>query len=131
MPLPKWLARFNLLVTNRVLGPLARWAPGMGIIIHTGRTSHRQYRTPVMVFRRGKRLLIALTYGPEAQWVQNVLAAGGCELITGNRRLRVAEPRSFHDETRGNMPVLVKFVLGVLNVSDFLELTVEANMASQ
>jgi len=58
MPLPRWLARFNLQVTNRILGPLARWAPGMGIVIHVGRKSHRQHRTPVMVFRRGNRFVM-------------------------------------------------------------------------
>jgi hypothetical protein len=73
MPFPRWLARVNLHVTNRVLGPLASRVPGMGVIIHLGRKSHQQYRTPVMVFRRSNRFIIALTYGRDSQWVQNVL----------------------------------------------------------
>ena len=36
MPLPKGLARFNLRVTNRVLGPVAARLPGFGIVIHVG-----------------------------------------------------------------------------------------------
>ena len=64
MPLPRWLARFNLRVTNRILGPLAEHGPGMGIVIHRGRKTKRHYRTPVMVFRRGEGFVIALTYGP-------------------------------------------------------------------
>ena len=97
MPLPRWLARFNLHVTNRILGPLARFAPWIAIVAHIGRKSHRRYRTPVVIFRRGDHFLIALTYGPESQWVQNVLAQGGCELEIMGRTLRLAEPRILHD----------------------------------
>ena len=131
MPLPRWLARFNLLVTNRILGPLARWAPPMGIVIHVGRNSHRQYRTPVMLFRRGDRFVIALTYGRDSQWVQNVLAANGCELIMQNRTLWLSHPRVFHDERRQSMPALVRTFLGMLHASDFLELTIDQGTASQ
>lgn len=124
MPLPRWIARVNLLVTNRILGPLARWVPGMGVVIHIGRKSHREYRTPVMIFCRGNRFVIALTYGHDSQWVQNVLAANGCELETRKRTLRLSNPRVFHDERRASMPLFVRLVLGILNVSDFLELTI-------
>jgi deazaflavin-dependent oxidoreductase (nitroreductase family) len=124
MPAPRWLAKFNLLVTNRLLGPLARYMPGMGVVLHVGRKTHRQYRTPVLVFRRGDRVIVALTYGRESQWVANVLAANGCELETEGRRLRLSHPRVHHDEQRTAMPGLVRFALGVLNVSDFLELTI-------
>jgi hypothetical protein len=78
MPAPRWLARFNLQVTNPLLGPLARHMPGMGVVVHVGRKTHRQYRTPVLVFLRGERLIIALTYGREAQWIANILAENGC-----------------------------------------------------
>jgi hypothetical protein len=33
----KSLARFNLLVTNRITGLFAGWLPGFGIIRHVGR----------------------------------------------------------------------------------------------
>jgi hypothetical protein len=46
MPFPRWIARVNLHVTNRLLGPLARRLPGMGVVIHIGRKTHRQYITP-------------------------------------------------------------------------------------
>jgi deazaflavin-dependent oxidoreductase (nitroreductase family) len=131
MPLPRWVARVNLLVINRILGPLASWAPGMAIVIHVGRKSHREYRTPVMVFRRCNQFVIALTYGRESQWVQNVVAANGCRLEAGGRTLRLALPRIFHDEQRQHMPVLVRLFLRILNVSDFLELTINQDTASQ
>ena len=37
MPLPKALARFNLKVTNPVLGHVAGRLPGFAIVTHVGR----------------------------------------------------------------------------------------------
>lgn len=123
MPAPRWLARFNLRVTNRILGPLASRLPGMGFVLHIGRKSQRHYRTPVMIFRRGNRMLIALTYGPKSEWVLNVLAKGECEFETQGEIIHLVNPRIVHDEERREMPPLVRFPLGLLNVSDFLELS--------
>jgi deazaflavin-dependent oxidoreductase (nitroreductase family) len=131
MPLPRWLARVNLHVTNRLLAPVASRLPGMGVVVHVGRKTRRRYRTPVIVFRRGDRVIIALTYGRESRWVHNVLAEGGCELEARTRKLRLSHPRLFHDEQREAMPAFVRRVLGLFNVSDFLDLTLPANTASQ
>jgi deazaflavin-dependent oxidoreductase (nitroreductase family) len=122
MPAGRRIARFNRIVTNRILGPLAPFVPGMGVIVHTGRTSGRQYRTPVLVFSRDDRYIIALTYGPETDWVRNVMAAGGCTLETRGRTLRLSQPRLLHDEERRLMPPVIRQVLGVGKVFDFLEL---------
>jgi len=103
----------------------------MGIIIHVGRKSHQQYRTPVMVFRRGNRFIIALTYGRDSQWVQNVLAANSCELETRKWTLRLSHPRVFRDERCESMPAFVRLFLGILGMCDFLELTVDPGTASQ
>jgi deazaflavin-dependent oxidoreductase (nitroreductase family) len=131
MPVPRWVARVNLHLTNRLIGPLASRLPGMGVVVHVGRKTHRQYRTPVMVFRRGDQLTIALTYGRESQWVHNVLAEGRCDLETQNRTLPLSHPRLFRDDSRKTMPRVVRLILGLLNVSDFLELTVVRNAAAQ
>ena len=64
---PRWLARFNRRVANRLLGPLAPHLPGFGVVVHIGRKTHRRYRTPVNVFRRADGYVIALTYGPDAE----------------------------------------------------------------
>jgi hypothetical protein len=49
MPFPRWIARVNLHVINHLLAPIAQRLRGMGVVIHTGRKTHRRYRTPVMV----------------------------------------------------------------------------------
>lgn len=123
MPLPRWLARFNFRVTNNLLGPLATRLPGWGVVVHTGRKSHRQYRTPVFVFPRGDRFIIALTYGRESQWVHNVMAQGGCALETEGRTVRLSGPRIFHDDDRRTVPAFHRRILAAFNVSDFLEFT--------
>ncbi|HZQ24225.1 MAG TPA: nitroreductase/quinone reductase family protein [Terriglobales bacterium] len=130
MPAPRWLARVNLHVTNRLLGGLATRLPGMGVVLHVGRKTHRQYRTPVLVFRRGHRFIIALTYGSESQWVQNVLVDDGCKLETEGQTLRLLHPHLFRDDQRSAMPPVVRFALRLLNVSEFLELTVAGNASS-
>ena len=121
MPAPRWLARVNLHVTNSILGPVAKYFPGMGVIVHAGRKTHRLYRTPVLVFRRGSDFIIALTYGKESQWVQNVVAQGGCELTNMGRTIHLAHPRILHDDQRRTMPAAIRPILNLLNVSDFLQ----------
>jgi deazaflavin-dependent oxidoreductase (nitroreductase family) len=125
MPLPRSIARVNRRVTNHLLGGLAQRLPGFGVVVHKGRTSGRQYRTPVNVFRRGDRYIIALTYGSNADWVRNVLADGGCTLETRGQTLRLSRPRLFHDEARSAVPAPVRLVLGIVRVHDFLELTLD------
>ncbi len=125
MPISHRVARFNRRVTNRITGRLAPRLPGFGVVVHTGRKTHRQYRTPVNVFPRSGKYIIALTYGPDSDWVRNVLASGGCTLETRGRTLRLSRPRLFHDERRLSMPAPARLILGLVHVDDFLELTPE------
>ena len=66
--------------------------------------------------------VLALTYGPDTDWVENVLAAGGCELRTRGRVVRLVSPRLFHDEARHDIRPLERQVLRVIGVADFLSL---------
>jgi deazaflavin-dependent oxidoreductase (nitroreductase family) len=122
VPLPRSVARFNRGATNRILGPLAPRLPGFGMVLHTGRKSGRPYRTAVNVFGRPGGYVVALTYGPEADWVRNVLASGGCRLETRGRTLRLTRPRLVHDERRRLVPPPVRVILGLIRAYDFLEL---------
>jgi len=122
MPAPRPLARFYRRATNRVIGPLAARLPGFGRVVHRGRVTQREYRTPVNVFRHDGRYVIALTYGPDSHWVRNALAAGGCTLEVRGRTVRLIEPRLVHDERRRAVPAPIRVALGLLDVSDFLAL---------
>ncbi len=75
---------------NRLTLRLARSGRGpFTIVRHRGRTSGREYETPIMVARLGRDAVVELTYGDRVQWYRNVLAAGGCELVRGDRVERV------------------------------------------
>jgi deazaflavin-dependent oxidoreductase (nitroreductase family) len=130
MPLPRSVAHFNRRITNRVLGPLAYWLPHFGIVVHRGRKSGREYRTPVNVFRRPGGFVVALTYGPDSDWVHNVLAAGGATLITRGRPVRLTNPRLVHDETRRAVPRVLRLVGRLGRVSYFLDLSLVTSSVS-
>jgi deazaflavin-dependent oxidoreductase (nitroreductase family) len=123
MPIPRVVRQWNKAGLNRVTRPVAGWLPGLGVVIHRGRRTGRRYRTPVNVFPAENGYIFALTYGPDTDWVRNVLAAGGCELQTRGRTVRLVSPRVFHDEQRRAIRPLERQVLRVLNVTDFLSLT--------
>jgi deazaflavin-dependent oxidoreductase (nitroreductase family) len=123
MPLPRQLAHFNRRITNRITRPLAGWMPGFAIVIHVGRRSGRTYSTPVNVFRDRGRYVFALTYGPESDWVRNVLAAGGCKIKTRRRVVEFRDPQLFTDPTRRLVPAPARWILGLVNVDEFMALS--------
>jgi deazaflavin-dependent oxidoreductase (nitroreductase family) len=122
MPIPRVVGRWNKIGLNRVTRHVAPWLPGLGVVVHRGRRSGKEYQTPVNVFATEDGYVLALTYGPDPDWVKNVLAAGGCDLLTGGRVVRLTAPRLFHDETRRDIRPLERQVLRVIGVADFLSL---------
>jgi len=131
MPLPRALARLNRVGLNRIVRYLAGWFPGQGIVVHTGRRSGRVYRTPVTMFRREGGYAVALTYGRQSDWVRNVLAAGGCRIVTRGREVRVTNPRIVRDERRALARPVERVVLGWLRVSEFVLLDPAPDQAGQ
>ena len=107
---PRWIAAFNLKVTNRITAPFVTWLPGFGVITHIGRKSARPYRTPVNVFQRGSEYVFFLTYGSDVQWVKNVVAKGSCSIETHGRVVELVEPRLITDPELRPAPPLVRFV---------------------
>lgn len=49
-----------------------------GVVRHIGRRSGKHYETPIVIQPSDNGFIIELTYGPEVDWYQNVLAARGC-----------------------------------------------------
>ena len=119
----RWVAAFNLAVTNRITSRVADRLPGFGILTHVGRKSGKVYRTPVNVFRAPDGFLIALTYGRKSEWVKNVLAAGGCELRIRHVGHRLSTHTIVHDPTCKRFPLVVRIVLGLIGANDFMQLS--------
>ena len=120
MPFPRTMARLNKRGLNRLVRHTAPVTPGMGVVIHRGRRSGREYQTPVNVFRTADGFMFALPYGPGSDWVQNVLAAGGGELRTRRRSYQLTAPRLVHDESRPGFRPFERQVLRLIGVADFL-----------
>jgi deazaflavin-dependent oxidoreductase (nitroreductase family) len=127
VPIPMSVARFNRHVTNRITRTFADRLPGFAILHHVGRTSGRAYSIPINVFRDGNDYILALTYGADTDWVKNVLAAGGCEIVTRGQRIQLTNPRITTDTERRWAPPLVRpllrLVLGSVGATQVMRLT--------
>jgi deazaflavin-dependent oxidoreductase (nitroreductase family) len=99
------LARFNRRVPNRVIGTIAgrRLSP-VAFMVHQGRRSGRRYRTPVMPLPLADGFLVSLPYGPDRDWVRNLVSAGRATLQRGGRTFEVADPRLL--DVAGAAPLL-------------------------
>ena len=84
--MPRVMRRINRDLTNRLMTPIAAYAPRMAVVRHVGRKSGRAYRTPVLAFPLEHGILTPLPYGTDTDWVLNLLAAGGAELEVFGRR---------------------------------------------
>ena len=119
----RWLAKINIVFTNRITSLFAGWLPGFGILTHVGRKSGKVYRTPVNVFRAPNGFIIALTYSSESEWVKNVLAPGGCELKTRGKKYQLSAPNVVRDPTRRRFPIPVRVVLRIVGADEYMELS--------
>ena len=113
--------------TNRIVNPITRrfagWVPGFAIISYVGRHSGKRYRTPLNVFHRDGRYVFALTYGREAEWVKNVLAAGTCEIQERGRTARLADPELIVDPAGRLVPQPIRMFLQLQGVTDYLAMS--------
>jgi deazaflavin-dependent oxidoreductase (nitroreductase family) len=113
-------------VLNRFTRLFVHRLPGFAIISHRGRKSGKTYRTPMNVFRDGETYVFALTYGSDVQWVKNVLAAGEADLQIGDRTVHLTDPELFIDAKHRVVPRLVRILLGLLRVTEFLRMRAAA-----
>ena len=111
---------------NRFVNPVARsfagWLPPFAILVHVGRRSGRTFTTPISVFRRGERYVVALTYGPDVDWVRNVLAAGECRIRTRGHIVRLTDPEIVEDPELRLAPMLVRPILRFDRVTKILRM---------
>jgi deazaflavin-dependent oxidoreductase (nitroreductase family) len=100
-----------------VMSPFAgrRFFPLWAILEHQGRKSGRHFSTPVVARRTADGFVIPMAFGDKADWVRNVLAAGGCSIVWKGRRFeadraeaidRAEAAREFDWLSRTMMPVI-------------------------
>ena len=79
-------------VNPQALATAGQAGDSRGAIVHTGRRSGRTFRTPITPMPMDDGFLIALPYGPDSDWVLNVLAAGSATVITNGEEVPVDQP---------------------------------------
>ena len=122
MPFPRAVAKLNKVFTNRVMIGLSG-RPPFGAIRHTGRMSGREHRIPINVFPAGDDFVFALTYGGDADWVKNVMHAGGVILEYAGADIALVQPRMItRSEAEPFLPVGVRVMLRLLRVDQLLRM---------
>src|SRR5690242_1609790 len=92
MRVPRGVAKFHRRVTNPIARSLTPWLPCLGTLEHTGRTSGKRYRTPLLVFPTRDGFVILIGYGLASDWLKNVLAGGPTLLHKRGRAISLTEP---------------------------------------
>jgi deazaflavin-dependent oxidoreductase (nitroreductase family) len=84
---------FNKYIFNRITLTLAKSGRGpFSVVHHKGRRSGRTYRTPVLASYVDEMIIIPLSYGEKVDWLRNVLAQGGCEIVRKKKRISATDP---------------------------------------
>lgn len=93
MRVPRRIAQFNKRVTNPAARMIAPWLPNLGTLEHVGRKSGKRYRTPLLVFKTHDGYAILVGYGPQTDWLKNVLAGGPTLLRKRGQAVALGNPR--------------------------------------
>lgn len=83
--------------TGRAVKPLVLRSAGTpgasaSVIRHVGRTTGRPFETPVGAVATDDGFVIALPYGPNTDWLKNVLASGTATIVDDGNTYRVDRP---------------------------------------
>lgn len=125
MPAPLALTPY----VKRFVNPVLRHLAGHGWFVeleHVGRRSGTAHRTPLLAFRDGDTVTVALTYGPGVQWLKNIRAAGRARMHWHDLLLDLGAPRDLTTaEGIARMPQPVRWVFARTGAcEDFVELPV-------
>lgn len=124
MKIPSFVRYFNKYALNHLTGLLAKAGVGPFCIIqHTGRKSGKMYKTTIQAYPIQNGFIIALTYGPEIDWLRNVQAANGCVLHYHRKAYALKNPVGMKANTA--LPYFPSFenaVLGFIGIEDFVRL---------
>jgi deazaflavin-dependent oxidoreductase (nitroreductase family) len=117
----------NKRFTNKLLIHIAGKKFGHFVILtHTGRKSGRQYRIPVIAEPYLNGFIIAMTYGKQVDWYENVKAKNGCSLRSKNRVFELINPQ-FVEKEEGlkAFPSVFRAGLRKMGIEYFLKLEIQ------
>ncbi len=91
MTFPRALSRYTRGAVNRMTLRFAGHA-AFADLEHVGRKSGVLRHTPVRAFRTGDMVVVGLNFGRQADWFENIKAAGTCRMRLGNQHLSLGAP---------------------------------------
>ena len=116
-------ARFINPVILRIAG--RRWMPILGILHHRGRSSGRAYATPLGMRRLGDRFVMPRTFGENAAWYLNVLAAGGAVVTYLGTDYTLVEPEVIDYATAAPaFPRYERLQFRLIGINEYLRLRI-------
>ncbi len=117
----RFVARFVNPVVVRMAG--RRWMPIVGILHHRGRVSGRAYATPLGMRPLGDTFVMPRTFGEDAAWYRNVLAAGGCVVTYRGTDYTLVEPEVIDYATAAPaFPRYERLQFRLLGIHEYLRL---------
>lgn len=117
MPIPKFMARIN----KRTFNKLEIKRGVRPVITHVGRSSGKAYHTPLDAHQVDNGFIFFPLYGPDSDWVKNVLATGTATLKVGDDEFELISPRLVtKEEALRQLPASTKPPANFLGVTDYL-----------
>jgi deazaflavin-dependent oxidoreductase (nitroreductase family) len=93
------------------------------ILRHTGRKSGKQYQTPVTATRTADGFVIGLPYGPNTDWLKNVLANGSATVAYQGSSYWCDEPEVISStEAASDFSARERRILRLMGVDECLRL---------
>jgi len=117
------IARFVNPVILRIAG--RRWMPILGVLHHRGRQSGRTYSTPLGMRRLGDHFVMPRTFGENAAWYRNVLAAGGAVVTYLGTDYTLVEPEVIDYATAAPaFPRYERLQFRLIGINEYLRLRI-------
>jgi hypothetical protein len=89
MPYPRWLAKVN----KRIFNPREVRRGERPVVIHDGRSSATVYETPLDAHPTKGGFVLVVRYGPDSDWVRNILVSEGATLRVDGEEFDLDSPR--------------------------------------
>jgi len=127
-PRTRRVVRFVARFVNPVVVLIAgrRWMPILGVLHHAGRRTGRSYATPLGMRRLGNTFVMPRTFGEDAAWYRNVLAAGGCRVTYLGSDYWLVEPEVIDYATAAPaFPRYERLQFRLIGINEYLRLRIE------
>jgi deazaflavin-dependent oxidoreductase (nitroreductase family) len=100
--------------------------PILGVLHHSGRRSGRIYHTPLGMRRSGDTVVIPRTFGEDAAWYRNTVAAGWAEATYLGRCYRLVNPQVIDYETAAAaFPNYERLQFRLIGINQFVSLRIK------